>query len=133
MREREHPARILVVDDDRDIRLVLIAILEGAGYHTDQASNGLEALDRVRAEPPDLVMLDLSMPRLDGIEVMRRLKADSGTAGIPIVMVTASGDEQSARAAVNAGAFAYVLKPWDDGQIERTVAAALSRRARGSA
>jgi CheY-like chemotaxis protein len=64
------------------------------------------------------------------METIRRLKSDPGTAGIPVVMVTASGDEEMARAAVAAGAFAYVVKPWDNNQIEETVEAALRDRAR---
>lgn len=114
-----------MADDDRDIRLVLGAILEAAGYETREASNGLEAIDQVRSERPDLVLLDLSMPKLDGMGVLRRLKSSPDTAGIPVVMVTASGDEELARSAVAAGAFAYVVKPWDHNQIEETVAAAL--------
>lgn len=122
--------KILVADDDRDVRLVLIAILEAAGYEATEAANGIEALHMVGADRPDLILLDLSMPKLDGMETIRRLKADPQTAGIPVVMVTASGDEDMARQAVAAGAFAYVVKPWDNNQIEKTVEAALRKRAR---
>lgn len=122
--------RILIADDDRDVRLVLVAILEAAGYETSEAANGIEALRVARADRPDLILLDLSMPKMDGMEAIRRLKSDPATAGIPVVMVTASGDEEMARAAVAAGAFAYVVKPWDNNQIERTVESALRDRSR---
>jgi len=122
---RDRAPKILVVDDDRDIRLVLGAILEGAGYETVEAANGLEALALVKAERPDVVLLDLSMPRMDGMEVLRHLRANPETAGIPVVMVTASGDQDQASMAVAGGAFAYVVKPWDTHEIERTVAAGL--------
>lgn len=122
--------RILIADDDRDVRLVLVAILEAAGYEASEAANGIEALRVARADRPDLILLDLSMPKMDGMETIRRLKSDPATASIPVVMVTASGDEDMARAAVAAGAFAYVVKPWDNNQIEQTVEAALRDRTR---
>jgi CheY-like chemotaxis protein len=101
---------VLVVDDDPDILEAIGDILESEGYRVARARDGAEALDRVAAEPPSLILLDLMMPVLDGIGFARSLRALGLAAGVPIVVVSA--DAHPARA-VAVGAQGYLAKPFD--------------------
>src|SRR5215470_11348563 len=87
------PSRVLVVEDEPDIRELVIHHLKREGYQVSAAASGEEALRQVLSAPPDLVLLDLMMPAMDGLEVCRRLRQDPSTATLPIVMLTAKGDE----------------------------------------
>ena len=89
------PPRVLIVDDHPDNVEVLRARLEAMGYRTACAGDGEEALDKVHASPPDLILLDVMMPRLDGNEVARRIKADKNLPFIPIIMQTALDSVES--------------------------------------
>lgn len=89
--------RILVVDDDLDITVAVRMVLEGAGYQVETASDGEEGLEKVRREVPDLIILDMLMPRLDGYGVVRALKEKPRWASIPIVIFSAVGEEASRR------------------------------------
>jgi two-component system cell cycle response regulator DivK len=103
---------ILVVEDQEDNRQILRDLLGNAGYAMQEAENGEEALSAVAKQRPDLILMDIQLPILDGYEATRRLKADPGTRGIPIIVVTSyalSGDETKARAS---GCDAYVTKPY---------------------
>jgi CheY-like chemotaxis protein len=80
--------RILVADDDKLIRELLSDILEDSGYHVALASDGEEALGKVHSEPPDLILLDILMPKRNGIQVSQELKGDPATSGIPIIIIT---------------------------------------------
>ncbi len=107
---------ILVVDDlPQNLRL-LEAVLQPHGYDIVLAASGQEALDRLASEPIDLVLLDVVMPEMDGLEVCRRLRADEATRFLPVVMVTASGDPEK-RAAIEAGADDFVTKPFDQAEL----------------
>jgi CheY-like chemotaxis protein len=85
------PPRVLIIDDEEPIRLVVSSVLEYEGYAVDAAANG-EALRLAAAHPPDLVLLDIMMPIMDGPEVRRRLRQDPRTADVPVVVMTAAGD-----------------------------------------
>jgi CheY-like chemotaxis protein len=85
--------------------------LTGSGFSVDEASNGAEALSQAASRPPDLVLMDLCMPIMDGVEAIRRLRANPSTAEVPIIVITAQGTEESAQRAAEAGADAYVDKP----------------------
>ena len=103
--------RILVVEDDDDNRWIVVKILTGEGYATLEAADGRAAITLARRENPDLIIMDLKMPDLDGWETSRRLKADPQSADIPIIALTAfamRGDEERAR---KAGCDAYLSKP----------------------
>lgn len=103
--------KILVVEDDFDNRRIVAKVLAVEGYRVVEATDGLEALSQVRAERPDLILMDLALPNLDGWEATRRLKKDPQTHGIPVVALTAvamRGDEERARAA---GCDDYLSKP----------------------
>ena len=110
------PPTILVVDDlEQNIRL-LKAVLTPAGHRVTQARSGQEALDVLRETPVDLVLLDIVMPGIDGYEVCRRLRADEATRFLPIVMITASGDQEKV-AAIDAGADDFIAKPFDRAEL----------------
>ncbi|MDQ4080165.1 MAG: response regulator, partial [Gemmatimonadota bacterium] len=84
--EQGKSSRVLIVDDHEDNVEVIRARLEASGYQVESAADGEEALDRVRERPPDLILLDVMMPRIDGMEVARRIKADETLPFIPIIM-----------------------------------------------
>jgi adenylate cyclase len=110
------PATILVVDDlPQNIRL-MEAILSPRGYRVVSATSGREALERVASDPIDLVLLDILMPGIDGYEVCRSLRAEPATRFLPVVMITASGDQQKV-AATEAGADDFIAKPFDQSEL----------------
>lgn len=102
---------VLVVEDHPTMRGALRAILEGEGYHVREAVDGRAALELVATDPPDLVVLDLNIPVVSGEDVLRALHADPTTADLPVVVVTAEGEEGRA-SALRAGAAGYVTKPF---------------------
>lgn len=104
---------ILIVDDNSDIRFIFRSTLEPYGYHCDEARNGLEALEKIEAEEFALILLDYSMPVMNGLEVIRRLKQDSGSPCPQIVMMTAHSDYDLRIQALDAGATAVLSKPFD--------------------
>ena len=111
-------ARILIVDDNADVRLALSTILEDAGYDVVEAADGTEVVDTVISDNPDLILLDIAMPMVDGFEALTRLKADERTREVPVVMVTAKGRPEDLTTARNLGARDYISKPWADGEVE---------------
>lgn len=103
---------ILVVEDQEDNRQILRDLLGASGFAIQEAENGEEALAAVAKQRPDLILMDIQLPVLDGYEATRRLKSDPDTSGIPIIVVTSyalSGDETKAR---ESGCDAYVTKPY---------------------
>jgi DNA-binding response OmpR family regulator len=115
--------RLLLVDDDPGVLDLLHEYFAGQGYDVELASSGEAALSAVRAKRPDLVLLDIRMPGIDGVEVLRRLRREDGT--LPVVMVTANEDVTLARETLNVGAFDYVAKPFDFTHLEQVVTAGL--------
>ncbi|MDP2702195.1 MAG: response regulator, partial [Candidatus Rokubacteria bacterium] len=105
-------SRVLIVEDEPDIRELVVHHLKREGYLVSAASSGEEALRQVQAAPPDLVLLDLMMPAMDGLEVCRRLRQDPVTASLPIVMLTAKGDEVDRVLGLEIGADDYIVKPF---------------------
>ena len=116
---------ILIADDHEDNRELLHLMLRGAGYAVREAKNGGECLELARAEAPDLIVMDLSMPVLDGWGLFEELKMDQTTRGIPCIAVTAHADLDRKRA-LEKGFIAYVSKPFATEDLLSTVAAALS-------
>jgi two-component system, cell cycle response regulator DivK len=109
--------RILVVEDQEDNQQILYDLLTKAGYEVAQAMDGPAALVAVTAQRPDLILMDIQLPSLDGYDVTRRLKSDPALRSIPIIVVTSyalSGDEAKARAA---GCDSYVTKPYNPRQL----------------
>jgi DNA-binding response OmpR family regulator len=123
-------ARILVVDDEADIRRLVVELLERAGHRVDQAGDGREALRTLHANPPDLVVLDVSMPELDGWQTLERIRDLSD---VPVLMLTARGAELERVRGLQAGADDYVTKPFGRQELVARVQALLRRRTRGDA
>lgn len=103
--------KILVVDDEPEVRLVLTEFLESRGYEVAVAESGAEALAMVDAAKPHVVLLDVTMPEMDGIETLKRLAADNP--GLPIIMVTANADVDVTSRLLALGAADYIPKPFD--------------------
>jgi putative two-component system response regulator len=110
-------ALILVVDDEERNRRLLVAMLEFEGYAVLQAADGEQALELVRAHQPDMILLDVMMPGMDGYEVARALKAGAATKSIPVVMITALHDRDSRVRGLEAGAEEFVTKPIDRNEL----------------
>jgi DNA-binding response OmpR family regulator len=119
--------RILVVEDDRDIADLISHALAKAGYETDRVASGPDALASARAAAPDAIILDLMLPGLDGFDVCRALRAHDGTAAIPIIMLTARGEEADRVAGLELGADDYVTKPFSAKELVARVGALLRR------
>jgi len=122
--------RLLVVEDEDDLRALLDRNLERAGFRVRSAEDGREALRIAWAEPLDLVVLDLMLPGVDGVEVCRRLRADARTARLPVVMLTARTEPADRITGLEAGADDYVLKPFHLRELILRIEAVL-RRVRG--
>jgi len=105
--------RILAVDDQRHIARLVQYHLERAGYEVELAYDGAQALEKVRESCPDLVILDVMLPKLDGFEVLRQLKEDPATENIPVIMLTAKSDSDDALQGYDRGAQWYLVKPVD--------------------
>ncbi|MEJ7810068.1 MAG: diguanylate cyclase [Gemmatimonadaceae bacterium] len=123
--EGERPARILIVDDHEDNVEVLRARLEARGYDCDSAQDGEEALRKVAEHPPDLILLDVMMPRVDGHEVARQIKANPNLPFIPIIMQTALDSVSNKVEGLGAGADDYITKPINFAELEARVRAML--------
>ncbi len=120
------PTRILVADDDPSILRLLQLNFELEGYEVSTASDGEEALAKARASSPDVVVLDVMMPGMDGWEVCRRLKEDETMRDVPVILLTALGQEQERRHGMSVGASEYVMKPFDPDQLVQMVKGTLS-------
>src|SRR5439155_1423883 len=125
-------AEVLVVEDEPDIRNRIVLHLSREGFRCRTAKSGPEALREARAATPDLVILDLMLPDLDGLEVCRRLRSDAATATIPIIMLTAKADEVDRVVGLEMGADDYVVKPFSPKELIARIRAVL-RRARPAA
>jgi len=119
-------ARILIVDDSTDVRLALATILEDAGHEIVEAEDGDQVFDLAIEQKPDLVLLDVAMPRVNGFDALAMLKADTRTSPIPVIMVTAKGRPEDMAMARSLGAVEYITKPWADGDVELRVDWALA-------
>jgi two-component system alkaline phosphatase synthesis response regulator PhoP len=104
---------VILAEDDLDIQLVARLALKRAGFVVKVVNNGQEAIDAVKEQPPDVILLDWMMPELDGPEACRRLKADPATAAIPIIFLTAKSQEAEIQRGLSIGAVGYVTKPFD--------------------
>lgn len=118
---------ILVVDDDQAIREVLADFLTGQGFEVIGAAGGLEALTRIEAKPPALILLDIRMPGMDGLETLRRIHEVSPT--LPVLMITGNDDADTVQEALRLGAHDCLSKPFDFGYLERAIHKVLASHA----
>jgi len=118
---------VLVVEDEPDIRRLVVLHLERDGFRCRTATSGADALREVKTALPDLVVLDLMLPGLDGLEVCRRLRRDSSTSSVPIIMLTAKSDEVDRVVGLEVGADDYVGKPFSPKELVARVRAVLRR------
>jgi DNA-binding response OmpR family regulator len=119
--------KILLADDEEDIKAVITLFLESKGYQIITAFDGLAALDLARSESPDLILLDVMMPVVNGFDVCTRLKADEDTRDIPVVMLSAMAQSESVDKGLAAGAVDYVVKPFDPARLEEVIARILEK------
>ena len=111
--------RVLIIDDDRNLRFAFRRVLDAKTYTIDEAGTGEEGLGMVRSQPYDVILLDLRMPGMSGMEVLEKLLAlDSRT---PVIMMTAFGVTDTAIQAIKLGAYDFVLKPFEIDEIQRVV------------
>jgi len=120
---------VLVADDERTIRTLVAAVLDQGGVRTIEAADGTEALDMARRHRPDVVLLDILMPNMNGIDVCRQIRAERALSRTPVIMLTACGQESDQERGQKAGANAFIVKPFSPAVLLQTVLTALSRRA----
>jgi len=120
--------RILLVDDEPDLRSMVRQYLEAEGFAVVEAADGSEALERVRSSSPDLILLDVSIPAPDGIEVLRTVRR---TSDVPVIMLTAKSEEIDRVVGLTMGADDYVTKPFSPRELVARVRAVLRRRRPG--
>jgi len=112
---------VLVADDEEDILALVTTILERAGYEVVSVRDGAEALTAVRDRRPDLAVLDISMPEVDGLEVLRRIRADADTSELPVLLLSAQAQEADVKLGFATGASAYVKKPFSPRELAQRV------------
>lgn len=120
------PPHILIADDDVALRRLLTLMLESGGYRVTTASNGTQAIAQMEAERPDLLCCDLMMPDLHGFEVLKTIKSRPDLAHIPVIIITAAGQETEVKRALELGAARYVLKPFATAHILGVIREVLS-------
>jgi CheY-like chemotaxis protein len=121
------PKTILLVDDMETVLLFEKTMLKGSGITLRTAKNGALALKEIAQSPPDLILLDVIMPELDGIETCRRIKQDEKTRHIPVVMVTTKGEPEMVQKAIDAGCNDFITKPLDKTELLSKVRAHLGK------
>ncbi len=126
-RSRDLVSRILIVEDDADIGDLIAHLLKKAGHEPEQARTGTDGLARARAALPDLIVLDVMLPGMDGMQICRALRADGATARVPILMLTARSEEGDRVRGLELGADDYVTKPFSPRELVARVAALLRR------
>ncbi len=124
MAEEESSASVLVVDDDESVRLLVRKVLSRFGYEIREAATGLDALHSITTLPPDIVLLDLTLPDVDGTEVLEKLRHSTA---IPVIVVSGRDDERDRILGLDLGADDYLTKPFSIGELEARVRAVLRR------
>jgi len=123
--------KILIAEDEPDIRNLITFTLRFAGYEVIDTGNGVELLEKVQemsqnGELPDLILMDVRMPRMTGYEACQRIKADEALKNVPVAFLSAKGQEAEVQAGLDAGAIAYIVKPFSPDELTENVAALLA-------
>ena len=121
-------ASVLVVDDDPDVCDLVTYKLEQSGFAVRRAADGDAALREIAAEIPDLVLLDIMMPGMTGLEVLQRLRAEEPTVALPVILLSAKAQENDVEKGIQLGADDYVVKPFSPRELARRVTSVVSRR-----
>lgn len=121
-------ARVLVADDEDDVRDLVVYRLSRSGYDVVEALDGEEAFRLATEQTPDLIVLDVMMPRIDGYELTRRLRAEPATSRVPVILLTARTQENDVSQGFEAGADDYLKKPFNPDELVARVRAVLGRR-----
>lgn len=103
--------KILIIDDSSTIRSLQSLVLRGAGFETDTASNGIEALEKIYTGKYDLILADVNMPKMDGLRLVRTLREQPEYADLPIIIITSESEEEDRMRGIEAGANLYMVKP----------------------
>jgi len=120
--------KILIAEDERDIRELIAFSLQGlGGFNVVLASNGVEAVERATAEIPDLILMDVRMPRMTGYDACKALKENDSTKSIPVIFLSAKGQDQEIQQGLAAGAEEYILKPFAPDELVNQVRGVLKR------
>lgn len=120
-------AKILIAEDERDIRDLITFTLQFAGYEVIAASNGEDAVMMARREIPDLILMDVRMPRMTGYEACTAMKADPRLKNVPVIFLSAKGQDVEIQAGLEAGAEEYLLKPFAPDQLTQRIQAVLEK------
>lgn len=120
-------AKILIAEDERDIRDLVAFTLRFAGHEVVAVSNGEEAVDATRVEMPDLIIMDVRMPRMTGYEACEKIKADPSLANIPVIFLSAKGQEAEIKTGLDVGADEYLLKPFAPADLSQRVGELLQK------
>ncbi|MDY7039721.1 MAG: response regulator [Chloroflexota bacterium] len=123
--------KILIAEDEKDIRDLVVFSLTYGGFEVVSASNGLEAIAEAEAESPDLILMDVRMPKMSGYEACEQLKLSAATRDIPIVFLSAKGQEAEIKKGLKVGAVEYILKPFAPDELVKRVQEILRRMGRG--
>src|SRR5688572_2397626 len=116
-----YQSTVLIVDDDTAVREILAALLQNQGYHLVLAATGAEALEQAAALRPDVILLDIMMPEMDGFEVCRRIRATPHLADISVIIITALDDREARLHGIEAGADDFIAKPFDKTELRARV------------
>lgn len=112
---------VLIADDEEDIKIILSMYLENMGYDIVTAYDGLDALETIKERKPDIILMDIMMPTLDGIEVVRQIKAIDSLKDIPVIMLTAAAHSSMVEKAMAAGAEDYIAKPFEPEKVHEVI------------
>ncbi|MFA8341569.1 MAG: response regulator [Rhodothermaceae bacterium] len=119
---------ILIIEDDKSVRNSLVDLLRCSGYNTDSAVNGREALEIINESQPDLIISDIMMPEINGVDLLKKLRSQSNTASLPVIFLTAKAEYSDIRAGMNIGADDYILKPFKANEILQAVETRLNKK-----
>ena len=114
-------AKILLADDEEDIKTVISLYLGSKGYEVVTAYDGLDAIDKAKSEKPDLILLDVMMPIMNGFEVCQKLKDDPDTQDIPIIMLSAAAQSETITKSIELGAKDYIVKPFEPERLDKMI------------
>lgn len=123
--EKQLPG-VLIVDDALSVRSTLLQLVQDAGFRAEAARDGLDAIDTLRVFKPDIVLTDLEMPNMNGIELTSHIRGRDDLKGLPVIMITSRSQEKHRRAATEAGVDSYITKPYNDGDLLQTIRQALA-------